>query len=109
MSDDVVPKLRHLREVLARLAAAVGESITDNILDDAADELVALRKERDHYAMRSAMLLDRDLLRALLADALPVIEAHTPPLSTSGTMVSLRDRIRAALAGGAEPKENDRA
>lgn len=44
MSDDVVPKLRHLREVIARLAAAVGESITDNILDDAADELVALRE-----------------------------------------------------------------
>jgi hypothetical protein len=35
----------------------------------------------------------QDALRA----ALPIIEQHTPRLSTAGTMVSVRDKVRAAI------------
>lgn len=46
-----------------------------------------------------------DRAQAALRAALPVIEQHTPPLSTAGTMVSLRDQVRAAIMGSAvEPK-----
>jgi len=38
-----------------------------------------------------------DRAQAALRAALPVIEQHTPPLSTAGTMVSLRDQVRDAI------------
>lgn len=40
-----------------------------------------------------------DRAQAALRAALPVIEQHTPPLSTAGTMVSLREQVKAAIAG----------
>jgi hypothetical protein len=36
-------------------------------------------------------------LESLLREALPLVEAHTPPTSEAGTMVSLRNKLRAAL------------
>lgn len=38
-------------------------------------------------------------LEAVAVALLPVIEQYTPPLSTAGTMVSLRNRVRDAIAG----------
>lgn len=38
-----------------------------------------------------------DKAQLALAAALPVLEAHTPPLSTSGTMVSLVAQVREAM------------
>ena len=40
-----------------------------------------------------------DRAQAALRAALPVIEQHTPPLSTAGTMLSLREQVRAAIVG----------
>ena len=40
-----------------------------------------------------------DRTQAALRAALPIIEEHTPPLSTAGTMVSIRDQVRAAIVG----------
>jgi len=40
-----------------------------------------------------------DRAQAALRAALPIIEEHTPPLSTAGTMVSLRAQARAAIVG----------
>lgn len=46
-----------------------------------------------------------DRAQEALKSALPIIEAHTPPLSTAGTMVSLRAQVRAAIVGaGIEPQ-----
>lgn len=38
-----------------------------------------------------------DRAQAALCAALPVIEERVPPLSTAGTMASLRDQVRAAI------------
>lgn len=38
-----------------------------------------------------------DRAQAALRAALPFIEERTPPLSTAGTMVSLRDQVRGAI------------
>jgi len=40
-----------------------------------------------------------DRAQAALRAALPIIEENTPPLSTAGTMVSIRDQVRAAIVG----------
>lgn len=38
-----------------------------------------------------------DQAQAALRAALPRLKQHTPPLSTAGTMVSLREQVRAAI------------
>lgn len=40
-----------------------------------------------------------DRAQAALRAALPVIDEQVPRLSTKGTMISLRDQIRAAIVG----------
>jgi hypothetical protein len=44
------------------------------------------------------------LLESIIGDALPVIESHIPSLSSQGTMISLRDRMRFAVQPGMAPE-----
>lgn len=51
---------------------------------------------------------DWDKAQAALRAVLPLVEDHVPPLSTAGTMIALRDQVRAAIkcAGSTgHPKE----
>lgn len=47
----------------------------------------------------------QDALRAVL----PHIEEMVPPLSTAGTMISLRDQVRAAIKGSGETVSSPRS
>lgn len=51
------------------------------------------------YAYVTQEMWDRS--QTALRAALPIIEAHTPLLSTAGTMVSLRDQVIYAIGGAA--------
>lgn len=50
-----------------------------------------------------------DKAQAALRAALPIIEEHTPPLSTQGTMVSIRDQVRTAIVGPAQTVSGNEA
>jgi hypothetical protein len=90
---------RCLREVGRSLPRSIRQAVPGFILgtDTTSQRICSSGETMTEYAYVTQEMWDhaQEALRA----ALPIIEQHTPPLSTAGTMVSIRDQVRAAIIG----------